>query len=87
MAGGNEVVEDLVGQRLVEHTLVAVFVQVVLQGLQLDAGLIGRVDDPDLAKVGETGFGAHRSELWTTDGDLVVTFGSWIWKCLERHGP
>ena len=40
-AGGHQVVEDLVGRRLVEDALVAELEQVVLQGLQLDARASG----------------------------------------------
>src|SRR5262245_66653308 len=41
LAGGDEIVEDLVGGALVEDAFVAVVEQVVLQRLQLDAA-IGR---------------------------------------------
>src|SRR5687768_1477601 len=61
-AGGHEVVEDLVGDRLVEDAPVAESNHVVLEGLELEAALVGDVRDPDLAEVGEAGLGAHGGE-------------------------
>src|SRR5438552_4542222 len=43
----HEVVEDLVRDRFVEGTLVAVAPQVQLQALELDTAIGGRVADPD----------------------------------------
>ena len=54
---GDEIVEDLVGHRLVEDAAVAELDQVVLQRLQLDAAVAGHVRDPDLAEVREAGLG------------------------------
>src|ERR671913_2528573 len=58
LAGGDEIVEDLVGQRFVEHALIAKFEQVILEGLELDAGRVRYVRDPDLTEVREPCLGA-----------------------------
>ena len=73
--GGDEVVEDLVGDVLVEDAAVSELDQVVLQRLQLDAQRVGDVGDPDLAEIGQPGLRADRRELGTADGDLVVALG------------
>ena len=62
-AGRNQVVEDLVRRRLVEDALIAIREHVVFQRLELDAGLVGRVRDDDLAEVRQAGFRTHRREL------------------------
>src|SRR5262249_7523440 len=61
----HQVVEDLVGHRLVEDALVPEFNEVVLQRLQLDARGVGNVGDSDLPEIGQAGLGADRRELRT----------------------
>src|SRR5688500_3683630 len=58
LAGGDQVVENLIGDRLVEHAAVAEVDHVVLERLQLDAAVAGRVGDADLAEVGKPCFRA-----------------------------
>src|SRR5688572_24987192 len=83
-AGGDEVVENLVGHRFVEDAAVAELDEVVLQRFQLDAAVAGNVADPDLTEVGEAGLRADGGELGTADVDLEVAFGTRIRKCLQR---
>src|SRR5437762_9744519 len=56
---GDQVVQDLVGDALVEDAAVAELDHVVLERLQLDAARVGDVGNPDLAEVGESGLGTH----------------------------
>ena len=85
LACGHQVVEDLVGDRLVEDAAVAELDHVVLQRFQLDAAIAGHIGDADFAEVGEAGLRAERGELGTVDRDLEVAFGPGIGKCLERR--
>ena len=75
---GDEVVEDRVRDVLVEDSLVAVTLQVVLQALELDALFVGRIRDRDSAEVGLASFGADRGELRGLDFDLVIAVGELI---------
>src|SRR5215471_5135379 len=54
---GDQIVQDLVGDALVEDAAVAELDHVVLERLQLDAACVGDVGNPDLAKIGQTGLG------------------------------
>src|SRR2546428_7513607 len=47
----DEIIQDAIRDRLVERAFVAVAPQVQLQALQLDAGLIGNIDDADGGEV------------------------------------
>ena len=49
----DQIVEDLVGDALVEDAAVAELDQVVLQRLQLDAARVGHVGDANLAEIGQ----------------------------------
>src|SRR4051794_34699464 len=84
-AGGDEIVEDLVGDRLVEDPAVAELDEVVLQYLQLDTAIARNVGDADLAEVGQPGFRTHGGELGTGNCDLVVAPRARIGKCLDRR--
>jgi hypothetical protein len=84
----DEIVEDLVGDRLVEDAAVAKLNHVVLQRLELEAHLVGHVGDADLAEVRQAGLGAHRRKLRTTDVDPIVTSRAGIGERLDgraRH--
>jgi len=71
VAGFDYVVEDLVDDVFLEDAEVAVGEEVLLEGLELEAGLAGHVADGDAAKVGEAGLGADGGELGVVDEDLV----------------
>src|SRR5947207_1907692 len=60
MNRADEVVENLIGDRLVKDPFVAVLDQVVLQRLQLDARRVGHVGDPDFSEIGQPGLRAER---------------------------
>src|SRR3954453_15990753 len=85
MDRADEVVEDLVGDVLVENAAVAEFDQVILQRLELDARRIGHVSNPDLPEIGQACFRTERCELRTIDGDLVVAVRPRVRKGLERR--
>ena len=80
----DQIVEDLVGRRLVEDALVAIGEEVVLQCLELETTLIGNVANSNRAKVGQARLRAHRRELGAVDGDLEVALRSRVRKRLER---
>src|SRR5439155_17032442 len=56
-----------------ERAFVAVAPQVQLQALQLDAGLIGNVDDADGGEVGLPRHRAHAGEFRAFEADFVVS--------------
>src|SRR4051812_5496253 len=70
--GGDEVVEDAVGDILVEDALVAEALEVHLQTFQLDALLLGRVGERERAEIGLARHRADRSELGADDFDDVI---------------
>ena len=80
---GHEVIEDLVGDILVEDAFIAELDEVVLERFQLDAEPVGHVIDANLSKVGQTGFGADRRELRAADEHLVISMGLGIGKGLQ----
>src|SRR5580765_7725387 len=60
---GDQIVQNLVGRRLVEDAAVAEFDEVILERLQLDAPFVGHVRDAYLAEVGQPGLRADGREL------------------------
>ena len=81
--GGDEVVQNLVGDALIEDAAVPEFDDVVLQRLELDTQRIGDVGDANLAEIRQAGLRAKRGELRTLNRDLEVAFGPRIGKRLE----
>jgi hypothetical protein len=73
---GDEIVQDLVRDVLVENAAVPEVDEVILQRLQLDAGGVGDVSNPYLAEVGQPGLRTEGGELRTVDGDLVIAVRS-----------
>lgn len=86
LAGLDQVIEDLVGGRLVKNALVSVFEHVVFQGFQLKTGLAGHILDPDLAEVRQARLGAHGREFRAADVNFVVAFGARIRERFEWCG-
>ena len=84
LARGDEVVEDLVGDRLEEDAAIAELDHVVLQRLQLDTAIAGHVSDADFAEVGQARLRTDRGELGAADRDLELALGPGIGECLER---
>ena len=85
LAGGNQVVEDLVGHVLVEDAPVAELDEVILQRLELDAARAGRIRDADLAEIGQPRLGAYRGEFGARDRDLVIPLRARVGEGLERR--
>jgi hypothetical protein len=81
---GDEVVDDLVGDGLVERALVAVRPQVELQALELDAQLIRHVADAQRGEVRLARARAQARELRALEADLVIAPGVGVGKRLER---
>ena len=65
IAGCHEIVEDPIGDVLVEDSLVAEGLEIQFKALQLHAGLIGHVAEREGAEVWLAGLRAYRGELWT----------------------
>ena len=79
-------IQDLVRDRLVEDPPVAELEHVVLQCLQLDTELIGRVGDSDLAEIRQARLRTHRREFRTPNRDLVVALRVGIGEGLSLRG-
>jgi hypothetical protein len=71
IAGFDDVVEDLVDDVLLKDAEVAVCEEILLEGLELEAGLAGHVADGEAAEVGQAGLGADGGELGVVDEDFV----------------
>ena len=80
---GDEVVENAVGDVLVENALVAKALQIHLQALQLDALLVGRVGERERAEIGLAGLGTNRRELGADDFDDVIAAGKLVVECFQ----
>ena len=80
----DEIIENLIGDCLVEDPSVAEPDHVVLQRLQLDAAIGGHVRDANFTEVWETCFRADGRELRTVDRDLELPFRARIRECLDR---
>ena len=83
-ARGDEIIEDLVGDRFVEDPAIAKADHVVLQRFQLDTAIARHVADADFAEVWKAGLRAHRGELGKVDGDFEIALGTRIRECLQR---
>src|SRR5258706_12909979 len=81
--GGNEVVEDRVGDGFVEDAFVAVGEEVELESLHLDAEFIGDVGDGDGGEVGLAGDGAEAGEFGEGEFDFVVALGGGVGEGFE----
>ena len=84
-AGGDQIVEDLVGGGLVEDSAIAELNQVILERLQLDALHVGHVGDTDDPEIGKACFRTERRELGARDRDLVVAIRPGVGKGFERR--
>src|ERR1700730_12406477 len=80
----DEIVEDAVGDRLVERALVLVTPEVQLEALHTAAGPTGYVSDPDGGEVGLPGHRADAGELRALEPDLVVPAGAGIRERCQR---
>ena len=76
---GHQVVEDPVGDRLVECALVAVRPEIELPRLELDAELVGDVLDADGGEVGLAGLGTEAGELGALELDHDSRAPAWDW--------
>ena len=68
----DQIVENGVGDVLVERSVIPVLLQVQLQRFQLEAVGIRNVSDRQRAKIGLAGLGANRSEFRANGFDGVV---------------
>src|SRR3989304_2215921 len=72
LGGGGKVVQDPVGDVLMEGPLVPVRPDVELERLELDQVLVGDVADAEGGEVGLAGAGAEAGKLGDGDVDFVV---------------
>jgi hypothetical protein len=86
LAGGHEVVEQAVDDRFVERTLVAIALQVELEGLQLHAAGGRGVGEGDGAEVRLARLGAQAGELGADDLDGVIAAGLGVGERLQLPG-
>ena len=71
VGGFDYVVEDLVDDVFLEDAEVAIGEEILLEGLEFEAGLAGHVADGETAEVGQAGLGADAGELGVVDEDFV----------------
>ena len=80
---GHQIVEDPIGDVLVEDSLVAEGLEIQFQALQFHAGLIGHVAEREGAEVWLAGLRADRGELWTDMLNGVITARELVGKGLK----
>src|SRR5690606_26669709 len=71
-AGADEVVEDLVGDGLVEDALVPELEHVIIEGLEFDTAIRQHILDADHGEIGQPRLRADRRKLRAADIDLVL---------------
>ena len=81
-AGGDQIVENLVGDRFMKRAFVAVRPQIELEGFEFDAKLIGHVGDANRGEVRLAGPGADTGKLGTLHIDFKVALRPWVGKGL-----
>lgn len=74
----DEVVEDAIGDVLVEDALVAELLEIHFQAFEFDAAVGGRVAEGKDAEVGLARLGAERGELRGDDFDGVIAAGKLV---------
>src|SRR4030042_4221990 len=84
-AGPDDILEDAVDDILIEYAQVPVAQDVVLQGLELQAGILGNIADGDQPEIGQARLGAEGGELRNLDFDLVA--GKVVGKCGQARQP
>jgi hypothetical protein len=80
---GHKVVQDTIGNVLVEDSLVAKFLKVQLQALQFDTFQVRDVSKDERAEIWLASFGAHRCKLGAFDFDMVVAVGERVIEAFE----
>lgn len=79
----DQLIRDLVRDRLMKTALVSVGPQVQLEGLEFNAPLIRDVGDRDRRKIRLTRHRANVGELWADALDLEVASRTGVRKCLD----
>ena len=78
LENGRQIIEDAVGDVLVEDAFVAKRLQVQFQALEFHAEFVRDVAERQRSEVGLSRLRAHRRELRAEDLDLVVTAGKCV---------
>jgi hypothetical protein len=84
-AGFYEIVQDVVGDRLVERALVAIRRQVKLERLTFDAETVGYVIDVNSGKIGLFSNGTNGSEIVCLKMNPIIAIGRWIREGLQAR--
>src|SRR5581483_11716542 len=79
----NEIVGDAIRDRLVKRALIAIRPEIQLERFQLDAFLIGNVANANRREVRLPRHRTDARKLRRFEVDLVIAFGTGIWKRLE----
>ena len=80
LTGGDQIVEDLVGNGFVKRAFTAVGPQIELERFELEADLIRHVGDADGGEVGLAGPWADASKLGALHIDFKVALGPRVGK-------
>lgn len=86
LGGGDEVVEDFVGDGFVEGAFVTVGPHVELEAFELYAFVVGDVVEGEGGEIGLAGFGAQAGEFRDLHVDVEITMRGRIGESLERLG-
>ena len=86
LASGDEIIEDLVDDRLVERSGISEGGEVKFQRLGFDTKLVGNIFDADFREVGLACDWAHGSELSAFESDPVVALGAFVLESFEGGG-
>lgn len=83
---GDKIIQDAIGDRLVEGTFVSKTPQIELEALEFDAFLRGTVANLDGGEIRLTRLGAQAGELRAREVDLVRALGLGVGEDLELLG-
>jgi len=81
---GAQVVEDPIGDGLVENSGVAERLEIQFVTLELEAELVGRIDHRDRAEIGLAGHGAYGCKFRCHMLDFIIPVGIRVWERLNR---
>ena len=71
-SGFHDILKNEVDDVFLKDAEIAVFVDVFLEGFQLQARLVGDIANPDGAEVGQSRLGTHGGEFGNIDLNLVA---------------
>lgn len=81
--GAHQVIEDMIGDRLVEAPFLAVGPDVAFQRFEFNATLVRYVFDVQGSEVGLTGLGAETGKFGDSNANRIIPLRGWIIEDLE----